>query len=170
MNIHIKAALTLATLAVLVLLGVTWGWAALTTPFPHLGSTTPAACVATTVHPGERIAPPRVTVSVFNASQRVGLAGRTMAEFQGQGFGPGNVGNAPRGTHVAYAQVWTKDPTNPAVRLVRSRLGRPARVVEKTHHGPGVIVMVGARFDKLVRGVPSVKVRKTTTVCAPPTS
>lgn len=167
MNIHVKTALTLSTLAVLVLLGVTWGWGALTSPFPHRNTDSTAVCVPTTVHAGDRIAPPKVTVSVYNASQRVGLAGRTMAEFQGQGFAPGNVGNAPKGAQVAFAQVWATDRTDPAVRLVLSRLGPSAHVARKTHHGPGVVVMVGPRFTKLVQGKPSVKVTRTTTVCAP---
>jgi len=168
MNIHVKTALTLSTLAVLVLLGVTWGWAAMTTPFPH--RTAAPLCSQTTVHSGDRVAPPQVTVSVFNASQRTGLAGATLAGFQAQGFGAGNVGNAPKGTHVAYAQVWTQDPTNPAVRLVKSRLGPKAHVVRKTHHGPGVVVMVGVGFNNVLRGLPSVKVTKTATICTPPTA
>jgi LytR cell envelope-related transcriptional attenuator len=154
-------------LTVLVLLGVTWGWASLTQPLPH----TPASkvCYPTRLQPGDRVSAPKVTVSVFNASTRVGLAERTMSAFEDQGFGPGNVGNAPKGTVVHYAQIWTSDRRNPAVQLVASRLGPHAGIVNKKHRGPGVVVMVGAQFHDLVQGRQSVKVRKPASICSPPT-
>jgi hypothetical protein len=108
-------------------------------------------------------------VSVFNASDRVGLAERTLAAFQDQGFGTGDVGNAPKSARVRYAQIWADDPTNPAVRLVASRLGHHVKVVAKKHSGAGVIVMVGAQFMKLVQGKQSTKVTAATTICSPPT-
>lgn len=92
-----------------------------------------------------------------------------MSEFENQGFGPGNVGNAPKGTVVQYAQVWSMDPHDPAVRLVVSRLGRLAHVIKKNHSGPGIVVVVGTRFQKLVPGRSSVKVTRPTTICSPPT-
>jgi hypothetical protein len=166
-NIHVKTLLTLAVLGVLVVLGVTWGWAALTQPFPHRAAQ--RACYPTVLRAGDRVSAPKVTVSVFNASQRVGLAESTMSAFQDQGFGAGAVGNAPQGAIVHYAQIWTTDRTNPAVRLVASRLGPHASIVAKKHRGPGVVVMVGAQFDKLVQGRQSTKVTKTTTICSPAT-
>jgi len=155
-------------LAALVLFGVTWGWSAMTTPFPHTASA--ATCVRTTLQPGDRLAAPKVTVSVYNASTRLGLAERTMASFEARGFGAGKVANAPKGTVVKYAQIWTHDPRNPAVLLVLSRLGPKAHVLVKDPHGPGVTVMVGAGFDKLVNGKSSIKVTRTTTICSPPTA
>jgi hypothetical protein len=164
---HVKTLLTLAVLAVLVLVGLTWGWSSLTSPFPHTASQGP--CATTTLQPGDRVSAPKVVVSVFNASDRVGLAERTMSEFEDQGFGPGTVGNAPKGTVVPFAQVWSQNPGDPAVRLVVSRLGKLAHVIQKTHSGPGIIVVVGTRFQKLVPGLSSVKVVQPTTVCSPPT-
>ena len=167
MNAHVKTLLTLTVLVVLLLVGVAWGWSAMTKPFPKKAS--PKACYPTTLPAGARVSAPKVTVSVFNASERVGLAERTMAAFQDQGFGPGKVGNAPQGTIVHFAQVWSKHPANPAVRLVASRLGPQARVVARHHGGPGVVVMVGPLFNKLVPGKASVKVTHPTTICSPPT-
>src|SRR3954454_22297637 len=105
MNSHVKALLTLGVLAALLVLGVTWGWSAIRSPFPHRAKT--QACVRSVVQRGERVAAPEVTVSVFNASDRVGLAERTMSSFEDQGFGTGAVCNAPKGSTVFYAQVWT---------------------------------------------------------------
>jgi LytR cell envelope-related transcriptional attenuator len=168
MNIHVKTMLTLAVLAVLVLMGVAWGWASLTQPFPHK----PAQkdCYATALQPGDRVSAPKVTVSVYNASQREGLAERTMAEFEHHGFGPGEVGNAPKGADVLYAQIWTEDRHNPAVQLVASRLGPRAHIVTHRGKGPGVTVMVGQQFAKLVQGKQSTKVTEATTICSPPTA
>jgi len=167
MNTHVKTLLTLTVLAVLVLLGVTWGWSSFTQPYPHHAS--PKACYPTKLQPGDRVSAPKVTVSVFNASQRVGLAERTMVAFEDQGFGSGTVGNAPKGAIVHYAQIWARDRRDPAVRLVASRLGPHASIVARKHGGPGIIVMVGPLFEKLVQGKQSTKVTQPTTVCSPPT-
>jgi hypothetical protein len=168
MNIHIKTALTLTVLAVLVLVGVLWGWSALTKPFPHQAAA--KDCYPAHLQPGDRVSAPKVTISVYNASERVGLAENTMAEFQDQGFGPGEVGNAPKGTQVLYAQIWTQDRRNPAVQLVISRLGPRAHIVAHKPKGPGVTVMVGPKFGKLVQGKQSTKVSTATTICSPPTA
>jgi LytR cell envelope-related transcriptional attenuator len=167
-NAHVKTLLTMAVLAVLVVLGVTWGWASLTKPLPHRAAS--KVCYPTKLQPGDRVSAPKVTVSVYNASTRVGLAERTMSAFEDQGFGPGAVGNAPKGTVVHYAQIWTSDPKNPAVLLVASRLGRHAGIVDKKHRGPGVVVMVGRQFGHLVQGRQSTKVTRPTTICSPPTT
>jgi hypothetical protein len=166
MNLHVKTLLTLATLAVLLLVGIAWGWSAMTSPFPQKAQN--KICYPTQVQAGDRVSAPKVTVSVFNASDRVGLAERTMTGFKDQGFGTGNVGNAPKGTHVRFAQVWSDDPTDPAVRLVVSRLGPHAHIVDRHHSGPGVVVMVGRTFGKLLSGKPSVKVTSTAKICSPP--
>jgi hypothetical protein len=168
MNIHVKTVLTLAVLAVLVLIGVTWGWSAATKPFPH--KTAQKDCYPTTLQAGDRVSAPKVTVSVYNASQRVGLAERTMSSFEAQGFGPGSVGNAPKDAAVLYAQIWTEDRHNPAVRLVLSRLGPRAHIINHQPKGVGVMVLVGPQFAKLVQGKQSTKVKETTTICSPPTS
>jgi LytR cell envelope-related transcriptional attenuator len=164
---HLKTLLTLGVLAVLLLVGVTWGWSAMTTPFPHKAET--KVCIPTTVEPGDRVAAPKVTINVYNASDRVGLADRTMAAFEAQGFGPGKVANAPKGTVVRYAQIWTHEPQNPAVKLVASRLGPKAHILGKDPLGPGVTVMVGAGFDKLHNGKSSGKVTQAAQICSPPT-
>jgi hypothetical protein len=167
MNLHVKTLLTLAVLAVLLLGGVAWGWSAMTSPFPEKAQTKP--CYRTELRAGERVSAPKVTVSVFNASERVGLAERTMTAFEDQGFGPGKVGNAPKDADVLYAQVWSNDRSNPAVRLVASRLGPRAHIKALHHGGPGVVVMVGQQFGKLVSGKSSIKVTSTATICSPPT-
>ncbi len=166
LSTHLKTLLTLGVLAVLLLVGLTWGWSAMTSPLPH--TTDSKVCVPTTVEPGDRVAAPRVTISVYNASNRVGLADRTMASFEAQGFGAGEVANAPKGTTVRYAQIWTHEPQNPAVRLVLSRLGHGAHVLGKDPMGAGVTVMVGEGFRTLVNGKSSIEVKQAAQICSPP--
>jgi len=168
MNIHIKTVLTLVILAMLVFIGVAWGWSAMTTPFPH--SAAPKDCYPTSLQPGDRVSPPKVTVSVYNASERSGLAARTMSGFEDMGFGTGHVGNAPKGTSIRYAQIWTQNRQDPAVRLVLSRLGPGAHIIDHAPKGPGVTVLVGPKFTKLVQGKQSTKVSQAETICSPPTA
>jgi hypothetical protein len=168
MNIHVKTLLTLVILGMLVFIGVVWGWSAMTEPFPHKAA--PKDCYPTALQPGDRVSAPEVTVSVYNASERSGLAARTMSGLEDMGFGVGQVGNAPKAATVRYAQIWTEDRHNPAVRLVLSRLGPRAHIIDHASRGTGVTVLVGPKFAKLVQGKQSVKVAEATTICSPPTT
>lgn len=161
-----KSALTLGVLALLLVIGVSWGFAQVTKPFP--GKVDPPICVDTSFAAGERIYPEDVTVSVLNASKREGLAGRTMAELVSDGFGEGQTRNAPDKTPVARVEVWTTDADNPAVLLVRSRLGQ-AEVIEKSDPGAaGIVVVVGDDFEETFEGRPSIKTDVDVVVCGPP--
>ncbi len=161
----LKSALTLGVLALLLVAGVSWGFAQVTEPFP--GKVDPPICVDTSFPAGERIYPQDVTVSVLNASKREGLAGRTMAELVSDGFAEGQVRNAPEGTAVPRAEVWTTDKDNPAVLLVRSRLGQ-AEVLEKPNPGAaGIVVVVGDEFKEAFEGRPSIKADHDIVVCGP---
>jgi hypothetical protein len=161
-----RSGLTLAGLAVLVVLGGLWGWSAMTQPFP--GKTTPPKCVATVVQPGEKVFPGQVTVSVLNASGRDGLAGRTMAELVNAGFAEGDTGNAPRDARVVRAAIWAPTASSPDIRLVASRLGPATRVVRREAPGVGVTVVVGNRYTQLVKGPRSVRAVGEAEICSPP--
>ena len=69
MNAHVKALLTLSVLSVLLILGVTWGYSAMMSPFPEKAKT--QVCGTTTLQAGDRVAAPDVTVSVTNAQERI---------------------------------------------------------------------------------------------------
>jgi hypothetical protein len=160
-----KSALTLGVLALLVVLGVSWGFAQVTEPFP--GKVDPPICVDTSFPAGERLYPQDVTVSVLNASKREGLAGRTMAELLEDGFAEGQTRNAPDKTRVGRVEIWTTDADNPAVRLLRSRLGQ-AEVLEKADPGAaGIVVVVGDDFEEVVDGRPSIVADADIVVCGP---
>src|SRR5687768_7471486 len=132
-----RTAITLAFLAVLVLVGVTWGWAQVSEPLP--GKVDAPLCVDTSYAAGDELFVQDVTVSVLNASSREGLAGRTMAELEDAGFAEGQTTNAPQGTAISTpAEIWVTDPENPAAKLVRKRFGKVPVRFEPNNPAVGV--------------------------------
>ena len=164
----LRSTLTLLFLMALLAAAAVWGWGAATEPLPDAQDS--PVCEDTPVKRGQKVYPDQVTVSVFNASTRSGLAGRTMQLFLDEGFAEGDSGNAPRGTTVAHSQVWTSDRQSPAVRLVVSHLGPRSSVVDGEKLGLGVVVVVGENFQDLVRGRRQVTTKKAGFICSPPGS
>lgn len=161
-----RSTITLAILAVLFLGGVAWAWGQVTEPFPEAEEA--PLCTDTSVSSGERVRTGQVLVSVLNASERNGLAGATMDDLVEAGFGEGETGNVTvAGSGTLAAQIWTTEPRNPAVRLVRSYLGGDAEIVEQTSGRPGITVVVGERFEGVSDGRRGVRALNETTVCAP---
>lgn len=161
----LRSAATLLTLLVLLLVGVLWGWSAMTEPFPE--SAEVSICTETTVPAGTRVYPDQVTVSVANAGTREGLAGRTMQLLVEGGFGRGQTSNAPSGTEVPFAEIWTDEPKNPAVRLLKGKLGRQATVVRRDTTMVGVTVIVGDDFEQLREGGTWTKSNEDYQICVP---
>ena len=149
-----RRATTLAVLGLLLVVATVWGWNAATEPFPELKE--PPPCVDVSVAKGDRVATEDVLVSVFNGSDRQGLAGATIAELQTRGFLPGDTGNARlvrrQGSGV---QIWTDDRRSPAVDLVRRQFA-DATVLERSDlPGEGVVVVMGDAFRRLRKPVVS---------------
>jgi hypothetical protein len=160
-----RSALTLAGLTLVLVLAGWWAWSAVTAPLP--GEKKGPACTVTPVSEGDKVYPADVTVNVTNAGDRNGLASDTLNEFSDAGFDPGSAGNAPDKVDVSYAQIWTSEPRNPAVRLVASRLGKGVEIVKKADRGTGVVVVVGDGFAGLAGGKESVTASYDTEICSP---
>ena len=140
----LKSAITLVVLGALVLLGAVWGFSALTKPFPKNDPV--AICDDVDVSAGTEVRRDQVVVSVFNGSKRSGLAGATSAQLAERGFVAGDIGDSPQ--PAATTQIWAADPTNPAVDLVRQQF-KGAQVVTGDALGPGVVIVVGEKFQAL---------------------
>ena len=157
----LKSALTLAVLALLVVVAAVWGWAALTEPFPE--DEPVAICEPTDVAAGDEVRRDQVVVSVFNGSKRSGLAGATSAQLAERGFVTGDVGDSP--TPAATTQIWADDPTNPADALVQQQF-KKAKIVAGDPIGAGVVVVVGEKFKALrKKQVESVLAESDATYC-----
>lgn len=165
MEARLRTLITLAVLAVLLLVAAVWGWSAMTEPFP--GRAKPRICVERTIAKGDKVSRGDVTVSVYNAGTRNGLAGLTMELLVDVGFGEGREGNAPKRADVERVQIWTDDPRNPAVKLVAAHLG-DVQVVRRDEGVPGVMVVVGDAFEKLSKGRGKLVATREAEVCSPP--
>lgn len=163
-----RTTLTLIFLMAVLVGGGLYGWTRLTAPLPK--SEEPPVCEATSIDAGAKVYPDQVTVSVFNASSRNGLAGRTIDLLKDAGFAAASEGNAPKGTNVAHAQIWTDTPDSPDVQLVQSYLGKKTVVTPGERLGLGVVVVVGESFEKLAKGAPSATAAQAASICSPPGS
>lgn len=166
---RMRSATTLGVLAVILLLMLVWGWSAATSPLPGLdtGTTDPGPCSSHQVTAGQKVRRDEVTVSIFNAGTREGLAGSTMEQLVAHGYTAGDTGNAPAGTHVRRAQIWSTTPDDPAVRLVRTAIGPHTRIVDREGLGVGVTVIVGDRFTHVRKGAAYATAEAATTICSP---
>lgn len=159
-----RSAITISALGLLLALAAVWGWSAATDPLPAKVDT--PICVERGVEAGTKVFPEDVTVSVFNAGNREGLAGRTMQLLTDDGFAEGIKGNVS--ARVGVAQIWTLDPESPAVRLVASRLGAGVTIERREPPGTGVAVVVGDEFKDLVEGERFAVAEADATICSPP--
>lgn len=159
-----RTAITLSVLCVVLAIAALWGWSAAMKPLPAKVDT--PICVEKTVGTGEKVFPQDVTVSVYNASDRDGLAGRTMQLLTDAGFAEGKSGNVS--AQVGVVQIWTLQPDNPAVVLLASYLGDDVEVERRQPPGPGVVVVVGDDFKELAKGKKAVVVESDAEICSPP--
>lgn len=166
MSASLKSALTLAVLTALMLVAAVWGWQAATKPLP---SSKPAPlCTDVTVLTGKQVFRDQVAVSVYNGSDRSGLASATMEQLEERGFVGADSGNAP--AKVDGVEIWSDEPRNAAVRLV-ARQFKGARVVSGEELGRGIVVVVGESFKRLrKKEVESVTAVESSTFCSPPES
>jgi hypothetical protein len=164
-----KSALTLGVLCLLLVGAGAWGWQALTQPLPD--NAPPPLCTDTTVAAGTDVFRDQVVVSVFNGSTRSGLAGATMEQLEERGFVGADTGNAPQ--RIRGVQIWSDEPRNPAVRLVKRQFRKAAVVPgpEGEDLGRGVVVVLGQSYSSLrEREIEKVTAGADATFCSPPGS
>lgn len=136
---------TPVTLVVLVALVVGAGWYGWQT----LTSTESDACTTAAKPAGARLAPSDVTLNVYNATKRTGLAGRTAARLKSRGFRVERVGNDPLSKKVRVsAQIRAAKSSRREVALVKSQVPGSVWVVDNRDDGT-VDLVLGQKFRKL---------------------
>jgi hypothetical protein len=166
---HLTTGMTLLVLVGLLALGAVIGVKSLTAPLPSdkRSTTSSPSCDPKAVRKGQRISARQVQVSVFNAGSRAGLADETMAALVKRGFRRGQIGNAPSGTTVKRVQVWTTRRNDASARLVALQLGKHLPVqVKSSDLGPGVNVVVGDKFGRLIKATRSITAKRSSSICA----
>ncbi len=165
---HITTAVTLLVLVGLLVLAGMYGVKAMLAPVPSSQPAPSASPDCETVKKGTRIRAAEVTVSVFNAGTRSGLADDTMGRLRKRGFTRGDIGNAPSDVKVSKVQVWSTRANDTAAQLVALQFGGATKVrVVDTDLGPGVDVVVGDSFSKLAKARTTIVTTRTTAVCRP---
>lgn len=165
---HLRTAVTLLVLVAVLVVGALVGIRSLLAPLPGDKTAVTPSCSTKSLRKGQRIATRQVQVSVYNAGTRAGLADETMRVLTGRGFRRGEVGNAPGGSRVRVAQIWTTRQKDAAARLVALQFGPEIKVeTKKVDLGPGVDVVVGNDFRRLAPAKRAVVVRNSQSVCLP---
>jgi hypothetical protein len=168
---RLLSAVTIAVLLVLLAVGAVVGWKTLSAPFPGSANAASTHSHKPTCDPrltkGGLVHSTDVTVSVYNAGTRTGLAGQTQQQLVARGFIPGDVGNAPGNLGgVRFVRVLSHSRADPAARLVALQFGRHTFVQRsKASLGPGVDVIVGDRFVGLARAPRAIKARASGSGC-----
>lgn len=110
-------------------------------------------CVATSVIPAEVLpSKDEVVLNIYNATNRMGLAGRTAREFKSEGFRIKNVANDPREKRIPeVAEIRFGPNAAAAAELVEYYLAG-ARMVPLSRQGTAVDVALGRGYTSLADG------------------
>jgi hypothetical protein len=145
------SALTLLVLTGVLVVFLLVGWNQLSAPGPwDEGSASDADECAEGLRKGDLVRTSDITVSVYNAGTRAGLANRTQEELLARGFLPGDTGNAPDDVgQVRRVVVLAPREDDPAAVLTARQFGPKTKVREHEDVGAGVEVVVGDRYQGL---------------------
>lgn len=126
-------------------------------------------CETRTVAAGEKLTSNLVTVNVFNASKRSGLANRVNINLQRNGFLGGQIGNNTSSAKPAPVTILTNDPQDPRVKLVAAQFkNKVAYDVPDITVKEGVVIVIGDGFTSLKRKpVSSIVATTDVTTCVP---
>ncbi|HLN76561.1 MAG TPA: LytR C-terminal domain-containing protein [Nocardioidaceae bacterium] len=168
MRRQVTSTITMLVLIGLLAVGATWGWKQLFADAPGLGAEPAPICSTQQVKGGEKITTRQVTVSVYNGGTKSGMAGKTLDMLAKRGFGKGDIGNAPPDVQVRMVQVWSTVENDGEAQLVARQFGKDVKVaVSEQDLGPGVDVIIGNAFKRLVKAPRTFELQHPEKVCVP---
>lgn len=146
---HRAAPLTLGVAVAIFLVGGFLGLRLLTASPEEAVAT--ETCKSSVVQAGSELNSNVVTVNVFNASARSGLANRALINLQANGFLGGQIGNSTSVTKPKHVAILTDDPEDPRVKLVAEQFKDEVEYapVDITVEDGGVIVVIGDDYRGL---------------------
>lgn len=124
-------------------------------------------CEDRSVAKGENVTSNLVTVNVFNASQRAGLANRVSINLQRRGFLGGTVANSTSEVKPDGVAILTDDREDPRVKLVADQFDDVEFAEPDIRPAGGVTVIVGDGYAKLADGERVIESDRAITVCVP---
>jgi hypothetical protein len=162
-----KSALTLTVAVLVFVVGGLVGFRLLTSSADT--ATAAPACTPSTVAKGKPLASNLVTVNVFNASNRSGLANRVLINLQANGFLGGQIANSTSKTTPKRVAILTNDRKDPRVRLVAKQFADKVSYAEPDIKvEDGVVVVVGDDYTGLKDKTPTtIRSTKNLRVCEP---
>ena len=124
-------------------------------------------CEDRSVAEGEKLTSNLVTVNVYNASQRAGLANRVGINLQRRGFLAGTVANSTSEVKPEAVAILTDDRDDPRVKLVAQQFDNVEFSEPDIKIADGVTVIVGDAYQDLVDAPREIKSDRAVTVCIP---
>jgi LytR cell envelope-related transcriptional attenuator len=124
-------------------------------------------CEDRTVAEGEKLTSNLVTVNVYNASQRSGLANRVGINLQRRGFLAGTVANSTSEVKPGAVAILTDDRDDPRVKLVAEQFGDVEFAEPDINAPDGVTVIVGDDYKELVDAPRDIESDRSISVCVP---
>jgi hypothetical protein len=125
-------------------------------------------CEDRTVAQGEKLTSNLVTVNVYNASQRAGLANRVGINLQRRGFLAGTVANSTSEVKPGGVAILTDDRDDPRVKLVAEQFDDVEFAEPDISVPEGVTVIVGDDYQELVKDAPrEIESDRAISVCVP---
>lgn len=124
-------------------------------------------CDSRTIAEGETLTSNLVTVNVFNASQRAGLANRVSINLQGRGFLAGTVANSTSEVKPDSVAILTDNREDPRVKLVAEQFDGVEYAEPDIRATEGVTVIIGDSYEDLVDGPREIETDRAVTVCVP---
>lgn len=164
-----RTPITLVVLLVVLLGAALYGWQTIISPAredDENAEPTSTCENKTEFRKGQVIRSEDILVNVYNAGNRVGLAGETLASLVKRGFAEGEAANASDDVKATNVSV-VGDRKSPDVRLVAAQFKGSVKYLKDDEQTEGIDVVVGDKFQGVRKSATKkIKLKQDVEVCA----